>query len=284
MKRFLGIVLACVLVLCLVGCNNSTDSSEKKQAQPESKTETVKKLDDSDFLKNMKKGLEARWAIADDDSIDVESMSTSEHQTYLQKCVDAEIAVLGSFEEYEFEDEHLRDLAQQYFEALNLQSDGVQYNGILEKYAEYSQTFEFGYNQRIVIINELVSNYDLTVSDEFQVDIDNMAVELDTAKENIALQEFANELPDKLNYVKDEEQSADLYGAAYYTYIIENTTEYTIDCLNIDISCLDEDGVIVYQTQDQLMNLGAGAKAKSTVYVQGDFEKMDFNVSIYSTQ
>ena len=81
--------------------------------------------------------------------------------------------------------------------------------------------------------------------------------------------------------MKDEEKS-DQYST-YYTALIENTTEYTIDSLEICLSFVDTEGVTVEQTSEYINDFTAGQKYKSTVYVgDTEFDHIEYSIKAYS--
>lgn len=264
MKKIWVILLSLLLLFSVAGCS-STNSEENTT------------LTDADFIANLGKGLEARWDLSGQDT---SQMSISEEQAHLTKCIDAETQRLETIDRYIFEDTELEALAQQYFNALDLQREGVQYQGT-EKYTEYGQTFELGYYYRIVLINQFYQNYGLTVGKNYQTTLEDMLAEKGIAEENVAIQEYINDLSSKLDYVKDEEKS-DQYST-YYTALIENTTEYTIDSLEICLSFVDAEGVTVEQTSEYINDFTAGQKYKSTVYVgDTEFDHIEYSIKAYS--
>lgn len=263
-KIIIGILFTGMLLFALVGCGG-TESDEN----------TV--LTDEDFISNLGKGLEDRWDISQKDT---SMMSISESQENISKCINAEEDALLSMDRYTFEDKALEELAQQYFDALDLQREGIQYAGT-EQYTEYQQTFELGYYYRIVIINDLSENFGLTVGSKYQSTLDDMLAEYNFALETVSTQEYVNELMTTLNYTKDEEKSDDY--STYYSAVIENTTDFTIDSLEINLSFLDSEGVTIYQTTDYINDFKAGDKYRSSLYVDVDtFDHIEYKVTAYS--
>lgn len=263
-RKRVGILFAALLIFCLAGCGSA-----------ETDENTV--LTDEDFISNLEKGLENRWDISDRDTT---LMSTSEAQEYLTECIEAETEEVLSMDRYTFEDKALESLAQQYFDALDLQKEGIKYAGT-EDYTSYEQTFTMGYNYRITLIHQFYQDYGLTVGGKYQTTLDDVLAEYDVAAKQVAIQEYVNEISSTLNYTKDEEES-DEYST-YYSAVIENTTGYTIDSLEIHLSFVDADGVTIEKTSDFISNFNAGAKYKSSIYVDVDeFDHIEYNVIAYS--
>lgn len=262
-KVGIGILCVGMFLFCMAGCGST-------------KEDETSILTEEDFISNLEKGLENRWDISGEDT---SLMSISEAQEHLTKCIDEETDVLLSMDRYAFEDKTLEGLAQQYFNALDLQREGVQYSGT-EQYEEYEQTFQLGYYYRVITIYELNKNFGLTVGTKYQSTLDDVIAEYNVSLEAVTIQEYVNELTASLNYTKDEEKS-DEYST-YYSTVIENTTDFTIDALEIDLLFVDTDGVTIYQTMDYIDNFKSGTKYRSSLYVDVDtFDHIEYDVTAY---
>ena len=71
----------------------------------------------------------------------------------------------------------------------------------------------------------------------------------------------------------------------YYKTVIENTTDYEITNLEIDVDFLDASGVVIAQTSDYLQNIQPGAKVQSKLMYSnndGKFETMQYKVTAYT--
>lgn len=244
LNRFMAATLAVAL---LAGC-----SAEPKKEGPPS---------DKDFILNVSKGLEARWELADND--DTDSYSKSELQKAYTKYLKVEKDAVGKESKYKFKDKDLKKIADTYYKGLSLQEEGIQYAGT-DDYTNQARTWELGYNYRALAIHEFEKDYGLTVSSKYQDDLDDFLAQYSVAKKSVAIQEFVDNLQDSIQYTKDESQS-DEY-TTYYSAVIENTTEYTIDSLTIQLDFLDGSGVILYQGNDYINNLAADSKIQSTIY------------------
>ena len=92
---------------------------------------------DERFLKNLQRGLEARWTLTEKEPSTPES--NSDNKDSLKKFVNAELTAIGDISEYIFEDSNLKAYAQSYVNALISQSDGISYYGTDE--AKYEELF-----------------------------------------------------------------------------------------------------------------------------------------------
>ena len=282
-KGIVYLLLSVVLATSICGCG-STSTSNSSNTQTSVSAENEKKSD-ADFIVNLGKGLEARWTLTDSEEYNseaLETMSLAEYQKADTLFVNAELDAIGDLDEYEFEDQDLKKLAETYMMGLELQKEGIQYQGTTE-YTKQQQTWDLGYNYRAVCMTDLYNEYGLTVDEKFKNNLDDFVAESLTAKKSIAVQEYVDELPSKVEYVKDEEKSDD--WSTYYKAVIENTTEYEIDSLEIEIDFLDASGVVIYQTSDSLKNIKAGGKVQSSIYYdssEGDFKSMELRFTAYN--
>ena len=280
-KGIIFLLLSLTLAVSLCGCGSTSGSSSTEanvSVEDEKKT-------DADFIVNLGKGLEARWTLTDSEEYSseaLEKMSLAEYQKADTLFVNAELDAIGDLSEYEFEDQELKQLAETYMRGLELQKEGIQYRGTTE-YTKQQQTWELGYNYRAVCMTDLYNEYGLTVDEKFQDVLDDFVAQSSTAKKTIAVQEYVDELPNQVEYIKDEEKSDE--WSTYYKAVIENTTDYEIDSLEIEIDFLDASGVVIYQTSDYLNNIKAGGKVQSSVYYDssvGDFESMELRFTAYN--
>ena len=107
MKKTIALILTSIMSFALIcGCGNSA-TAEKENAV----------LSDADFIVNLGKGLEARWALNDSEDYNAEAlatMSAAEQQKADTLFVNAELDAIGNLKNYEFEDSELKTLAETY--------------------------------------------------------------------------------------------------------------------------------------------------------------------------
>ncbi len=271
MKRILVLLISIVmLTFMLTGCTEQAGENMS---------------DDERFIANLEKGLEARWALTESEEYNnekMESASTAQLQKADRLFVESELDAIGDLADYEFEDTEIKQLAEKYMKGLQLQKEGVQYQGTTE-YTKQQQTWDLGYYYRIICISELHDKYGLTVNSRYKQVFEDCIAEVVTAKKAVAVQEFVDKLSATIEYSLDYEKSDE--WDTCYTAIINNTTDYEIDSLEIDVDFLDANGVVVYQTADYLSNIKPGSKIKSSIYyyedITGGFDRMDIKVSAW---
>lgn len=283
MKKWCTFLVAALMAVNVSGCGSNPSISS--ESIPESSVEESKKiLDDADFIVNMGKALDARWALTDskqynDEALD--SMTAANQQKAYTLFVQTELDILGDYGDYEFSDNDVKNIAQNYFYGLSLQKDGAQYAGT-DRIDEWNETFGMGRNYRTVAIHDAYVNYGLTVSKKNQSSVEAFVDDYSEAKESVARQDFVDELPTKLEYKKIDDDSGSIYDE--YVAVIENTCGYDIDSLEIDIAFVDASGVILDQTSDYISNFNDGAKYQSKIMYNtenGKFDHMEFTVSMY---
>lgn len=228
MKKVISLLLAFTICLSLCACGQ------------------VEK-NDSGFIANLGSALDARWRVAEQGGNDKDSVKSA---------INTELSVLGSFDEYTFEDSKLEEYAEQYFEALNNQLEGIQYQGV-----DNSLYFQYyvsgGYNQRVKLIYLINSEYGLTVNKNNASILEEFLTlgEKITAIENLTVQ------PLTLKSTGDECELT-----------LENTTKYELSSIKLNFNLLDDAGNIVGTEYAYIGTLLSGNKETITIRP----ERMDF--------
>lgn len=279
------ILLLSIIAVCLCGCSNSSVSTQEitDTTQTESTAETSEskekneptdeikkdseKLTDADFVLNVSKGLEARWKISDqNDAVTKEYTDKNEqvpvsmNQKMYSENVNAEYDALGSFDDYTFSDSDLKELAENYFWALDQQKNGVQYLGVDD--AKYNDTFMRGYYYRVKYICDLYNNYGMTVDDSYQSIMDEMIANNVFATEYVAVVTWIGATQENITFTQNEEYDSTTYKE--YKAIIENTTDYDLTSVSVQIDILDESGIVVDQYTEYIDNFRTGSKYEIT--------------------
>ena len=110
MKKLLTILLSCMMVFGLSACANNNE--KKDVGQTDTPVENKKEDIDETFYKDLKKALEARWEIEENDA----EVTTEIYTRY----VDTELKYLSKYEHAEdsFKNHEIGDAAEDYVEAL----------------------------------------------------------------------------------------------------------------------------------------------------------------------
>ena len=256
----------------------ATDTSPAAEAATE-----VSGPSDADFISNLGKGLEARWALVHSDKYSeeiLEEMSRKDYQKAYGLFVDAEYDAIGSIDSYHFKDEKIKALAETYMKGLDLQKKGVKFQGT-SNYVKYGKTWDLGYSYRAVAAADLCKGYGLKVDKAYQTDLDELIEDYDSANTQIEKQEFVKGLKSTLTYTKDEKKSDE--STDCYKAVVENTTEADFDCIEINVKFLDKSGEVLDKVTDYIYDLKPGEKAKSKIkYDRSSGEYASMKISAIS--
>lgn len=227
-----GIILLFVVsMVLLTGCSGGSSGSDVKYA-------------DQDYLKSMAKGLENRWALNDRD--EGKEITVAMMKEYIQ----TELDQVTQYESATFEDTQLQQKALEYINVLKESLEKVDYYVSNDHYEEWADV----YDRRTVIIKEFVDNYGLTVNSKYQDTLDELLANGNAVSaENDKRAAFEKIIKD-LNFEVKED---DGYGWKTYAAVFENTTDYDVESISLDISLLDSDGVIVSTEYASLDNVVA---------------------------
>ena len=137
-----------------------------------------------------------------------------------------------------------------------------------------------GYEYRVAVLSDLAQQYSLRVDEEYASRFAELIAPSYEAKKQIAFHEMIETLPEQIHYEEDIDQSDGTRTC--YVGQITNITPYDIKSLSIDVSFLDENGRILYQTSDWISDLRAGQSARSTIFAGTEaYAGMQYAISIY---
>ncbi len=245
------ITLAVILILVIfIGCAGCSLLTPKN---------------DAGFLKNLAKGLVYRWDLSTKDSGDFSS--AAEKRQYLNELVNRELEMLGDYDAYRFADEHLADLAKQYYEALDAQIKGIQNYGIDdEEYAKYYENK--GYDARVKIISTLFDEYGLDVGKSYAEQLDEFVMKgrLLFEDERVLL---------SITEAINTGFTLESLGGSQYEMVIENTSEYDVSEAVLNFQFLDEDGLVTDTATNYLQEWPSGSRNKISVYTNAEFTHVE---------
>lgn len=265
--RKIGIVAACaamvvVLVFALVGCGGSGPSS--------SASEYV----DQQFIADIGKALEARWAITDVSSSS-SSSSDDEEREARGKAVDAELAVLGDYTSAKFEDSALQEKAIKYVNCLKDQKAALEYYSA--DYSKYREDWSKAYDARTQLLKDFVDNYGLTVSEKHADILKDLLTNAKLVTEKEDQQAAVDAICASMHF----ESAGDEFGHEY-TAVVENTAGVDFEYFSINVNLLDADGVVIESTGDSVNNWEKGQKVKFSIYASEPFASTSVKASSWS--
>lgn len=217
---------------------------------------------DEAFLKNMKAGLEARWKFTDKNA-KKGTLSDADARISQKEAAATELEKLGGLSEYQFSDSDLKALAEQYYEALNNQVTGAKYyEADAEKYMEL---YHGGYNERSVVLAQLVNDYQLTVSDKFAANLDELAI---NGEKQLHIRTVLKTLTEQLSSAAMEH-----VGTGLYRLNVENTSDLSLENVEVKVNGMDDEGKIITTGQAFVTSWGAGSSFSEEVYFERDIKK-----------
>ena len=229
------------------------------------------KYADQDFMKSLAKGLEARWDIKQKQ--DAEGDQTVQG---LKDCIQAELDEVEQYQSATFEDTVLQEKALGYINVLKNSMEVAEYCYATEGYEKWTDV----YDQRTMMLKDFADNYGLTVRDKYKDTFDELMANGKAATAKTAQKEAVQKLVDNLEFELIENS----YGWKKYEAILDNTSDYDITHLSLDISLLDADGVIVDTGYADVENISKGQKARVEFSTDAEFETMEPIINYFEAE
>lgn len=273
-KKYLVVLFALLMATIIVtGCASTTGNTNAENAAT---VEIV--YADQDFITDLAKALEARWALSD--SVDYEFVEgTQEHRDSYGSLLQAELDVLSdkNYDNATFKDSKLKEKAISYLNCLHDQEDALTY--VTVDYDKYAELWESAYNKRTQLITDFVRNYGLTVSDEYKATLSDMITNASVVDEKQHQEEAIQKLVNSISFERVENED----DSEWVTYkaIVENTMDYEIVSLSIDVNLIDKDGVNIATEYVSMDNIASGEKGKLEFSTDEQFEKTKLTVNYY---
>ena len=275
MKKATVLLASCMIGtgLLFTGCSGS---------QQESKQEEEIHYADEDFVKDMAKGLEARWTLNEQDEskegYDAIDLQSSEYKDMMISYINAELDCIGKYKDEKFEDSKLQEEAISYINLLNDHIEICDYIPV-DYYGKYLEEFQPIYDGRSKIIQDMADNYGLTVSDKFQSNLDEFKTNSKLVQEKDAQEQAIDSMLSNITF----EEVPDEYAGDWKTYqgVVENTTGSDFSTFAVNINLLNADGVIVETAYDQVSNFTNGAKAQFEFSTEKEFTSTEVTVQYY---
>ena len=275
MKKATVLLASCMIGtgLLFTGCSGS---------QQESKQEEEIHYADEDFVKDMAKGLEARWTLNEQDEskegYDAIDLQSSEYKVMMISYINAELDCIGKYKDEKFEDSKLQEEAISYINLLNDHIEICDYIPV-DYYGKYLEEFQPIYDGRSKIIQDMADNYGVTVSDKFQSNLDEFKTNSKLVQEKDAQEQAIDSMLSNITF----EEVPDEYAGDWKTYqgVVENTTGSDFSTFAVNINLLNADGVIVETAYDQVSNFTNGAKAQFEFSTDKEFTSTEVTVQYY---
>ena len=267
MRKVLRVML--VVAMCfgmLAGCGKTNDTSAQKEEE---------KFADEDFMKDMAKSLETRWALNEADANKSYTEGSEEQKELFSKWTKAELDIVQKYEDEKFENSKLKELAIQYINVLKTQEDAMKC--VTVDYVKFSDIWQTNYDARTQIIAQLKNDYGLEVSKKYQSSLDDLLTNAQLVTDEQNTKNTVEEFIKSIQFTVESDE----YGMKTCSAVVENTTGLGFKSLPLTINLLDADGVIVETTYSSVSNFAAGAKAKFEFMTTKEFTSTDINAEYY---
>lgn len=225
LKKVICIVLSTIL---LVGC---TSNSENKNY-------------DSEFLTSLSKGLDKKWK--DNDKYPEESAKN------YKLWANDELDEVKDYGDKKFKNDKLKELAIRY---INVLKEGKE---IASNFGAdfFEDQWSEHQNKRYELLVEINNISEIPVQDKDGLD-EVLAGGKEVKRDNKVRKDFEN-IINSAEFKPDDSNSY----LAEYSAVVENTTEYDIEALTVEVSLFDENDVLYNTTYINVNNWRKGIKAK----------------------
>lgn len=245
-KRFVcmigSVVVAAALLIGTVGCTQDGPVLDEDGYA------------DQGFVEAVADGLQSRWEITDS----IESRGETLTEEDMTKAIQSELDAVSDYSDVTFKDDELGEYADQYIDALS--------NMDAEDYFEMNEKWSFAYSQRTAALFGINNISPIPVEEEDQDTLDALLSDGEAALE-------AQKIIASANFVQEEPE---FEGETYHTYstVIENQSSVTFSFFQLDISLVDQDGVVVDTQIAYTDNWAPGGKHRFEFMSDAEFSEI----------
>ncbi|MBR2418581.1 MAG: FxLYD domain-containing protein [Clostridia bacterium] len=252
---FLTIIVAVVLVLNLVcfhewqEATGTTPMTCSKCGKTEGEP-----LNEDDFLRDLAKGLEDRWVLAD--SANTLTATKENWEGYF----DAEYNAIIKYKKSAFKDKTMSDLAEKYVECI------VETKACLPNFGtnQWSSKYNDVYQDREILLYKIDSVKPIPVSDESRTAfLEPMLTEGETLS-----------IIKKMLKTVEFKKVVDDWSWVTYETVVENTAPINFNYFTFEIALIDKDGVTLSTEYASVNNWDSGEKAKFSFWTDEKFAEM----------
>lgn len=277
MKKRAILILSAMMAtgMLFTGCSSSGNNQKTEKSEEETQ------YADEQFIKDMSKGLQARWDLnAEDekkDGYDKIELESQEYKDMMLSYIQAELDCIEKYTDEKFKDSKLQEYAVKYINLLKQHKEVCQYIPV-DYYGKYLAEFNPIYDERSKIIEDLVENYNLTVDKKHQDTLDEFKTNSQLVKDQDALEESIKNMLANVQFTVSED---DGYGWKTYQGVVENTTGKDFKTFTVNINLKNAEGVIVETMYDDVSNFTNGSKAQFEFSTDKDFASTEVVVNWY---
>ncbi|MCM1544983.1 MAG: FxLYD domain-containing protein [Ruminococcus sp.] len=259
-KNLITFAMGIICIFCLL---MMTGCSTKSTQDPEPA--------DKDFIQSMSKALESRWAMSTKDGKDGKEITVEMMNNYIQ----AELDELTPYESAVFEDTKLQEKVIKYINCLKDSKEHIEYY-YSDDFKEYEKWTDI-YNTRSILIKDFAENYGLTVSEKYRNTLDGFLTNGKSVEAQDSKDKAIKKLVDSLKFKQVESN----YDYKTYQATLENTSNYNIKSISVDISLLNAEGTILDTEYASAKNISKGKKAILEFITNEKFDKIEVILDYY---
>ncbi len=165
-RQYLLFIL--VISLALAACSAENDAQTQASGTDQVTQEVASEYADERFLKDLVKGLQARWDLTKKDKRRVHRYN-EEYQEVIESYIEAELGFVEKYADASFRDRELQRNAVEYIQALRDCKYALQY--ITLNPVTYEEKIKEPSRIRIYLIKVIHDRYDLEFDDRYEEDL-----------------------------------------------------------------------------------------------------------------
>lgn len=259
-KKVVGAFASLLLAVSLSACASAVSSGSEGPDYA-----------DDEVIASIAQGLEDRFDAADaQDEGGVEI-----NAEYYANLINEELDQVLPYRDRQFEDPDLQEAVLSY---ANILEDSL---GLTETYPvdsiEFIDEWTVLYNERTVLIQQFVNDYELTVDEAHQGTLDELLINANAVVQRTETEEAVNSLVDSITF----EQQDDGYGFYTYTATVENTSGINFGNFGLVLALYDADGVRVEETYASVSSWAAGETVRFETYGSTGAAQIKVSVDYY---
>lgn len=247
-------LLSLVMLVSVAACSNTHSEAEDKFA-------------DKEAIATIQDGLEKRF--------DFLYTNTSDNAKNLKKAIRIEIDNDKELKKKKYKNSKLQETVISYVNVLDESLAVVENNGYGSSsfYEEWNKV----YDKRTSIIRTLSDKYRLTMGEKYQDDFKDLLANGNSVSKKQATDEAIKSLFSNATF----EKTNDGYGNIEYSAVIENTSEYSFENVQVILSLYDASGVKEKEEYASTNSWEKGEKVKFDAYSTVDASRVQAEVEMY---
>ena len=231
---------------------------------------------DEAFLKDLAAGLDARWALYDENAVsdDYAPSYSYEEREIVRKGIQAELDAVSGCRDRTFEDSGLQELCGQYIDTLNTQMDALSYAGT----DKGQDVWDSACDDRAAVFRQIAETYTIPIDAKYQDDFEKLKNKEKVAQER----KDENAAVAQMLTTFDFQQVQDEYGMKTYAAVVPNDTGINFKEFDVSINLLDESGVLLETDPSYFSNWNSGQSARFEFTTEKDFASTQIVVTYWS--